>query len=655
MKTKLPIVFLFALLISFFAVSRTFAFKAELVPRTPLAQRDMYDTDVFTGSATYSYDVPVPKGTNNLTPKISLDYSSVGVRDTSSNAGIGWQLNKEYIERDVNYTPSGDNSDDIFRLHFQGGVHELVYVSSEGWYHTKIESGLHIKKFTTGGSNETGEYWIVTTKDGTKFRFGYASQSENMCWGRGFVNTWNLDQVEDTHGNKIFYTYTEENTSSYNFSYLTKIEYNTEKARVIEFIYDTNPYSHEIHIQSCRVQETKRLKNIAINTNGAFTKQFNLSYTEAGNYQQLLQSITETGNATASALPATAFEYKPEIKKWASTSATWINNASVDAHLQMSQIALSDVNGDGLSDIVKSFENNPQNGWDTWKVLLNQGNSWSTSYSQWLTDDMDAYLGQANTTLTDVTGDGRADIIKSDLNGSNATWKVWRNTGTSWDSSQETWVNNANIDASLTQAGTKLYDVNGDGLSDIVKTYVDGSNSIWKVFKNTGSSWNTTSETWITSTGDIHLDQAFTRLFDVNGDGLLDIVKTSTGSTWWVWKNSGQGWITSSETWLNDSSLQAYLDKPEVAVSDVNGDNLPDIVKSFDGGSQDKWKVLLNKGNSWSTTWEEWVSPSDNIDADVQTDYTRLADVNGDGLSDIVKTSESGENNTWIVWKNNKS
>jgi hypothetical protein len=47
------------------------------------------------------------------------------------------------------------------------------------------------------------------TPDGTKYHFGYQSQSELMCNGQNHVINWNLDQVEDTHGNKIFYTYAE--------------------------------------------------------------------------------------------------------------------------------------------------------------------------------------------------------------------------------------------------------------------------------------------------------------------------------------------------------------------------------------------------------------------------------------------------------------
>ena len=52
--------------------------------KTPFGIRDKYDTDLYTGSTTYSYDIKVPKGTDDLTPDVSLTYSSSGARDLIS-------------------------------------------------------------------------------------------------------------------------------------------------------------------------------------------------------------------------------------------------------------------------------------------------------------------------------------------------------------------------------------------------------------------------------------------------------------------------------------------------------------------------------------------------------------------------------------------
>ena len=69
--------------------------------RSPLFLRDRFDTDLFTGGAVYTYPINVPKGTNNLTPVVSLNYNSLGARDFNTYAGMGWQLTRDYIERET--------------------------------------------------------------------------------------------------------------------------------------------------------------------------------------------------------------------------------------------------------------------------------------------------------------------------------------------------------------------------------------------------------------------------------------------------------------------------------------------------------------------------------------------------------------------------
>src|SRR2546422_4706220 len=104
----------------------------------PANQRDKYQTDLFTGAATYSYPIKVPKGTDNLTPDVSLSYDNQSSHNLPMHAGIGWEVNRDYIQRDVNFTPS-DTSDDKFKLHFKGTTYDLVYNSSDSLFHTKIE------------------------------------------------------------------------------------------------------------------------------------------------------------------------------------------------------------------------------------------------------------------------------------------------------------------------------------------------------------------------------------------------------------------------------------------------------------------------------------------------------------------------------------
>lgn len=648
---KSSFIFFLVFVMLFHTVSPALAaLQALPVPQAPYNLRDRFDTDLFTGSATYSYDIKVPKGTDDLTPNVALSYNSSGVRDFNQRTGIGWQLNQDFIERDVNYTP-GSTSDDKFKLHFKGGVYDLVYVASDGRYHTKIESNLNIQKLTTSGTNDYGEYWQVITTDGTKYRFGQASNSELACNGRSYAASWNLDQVTDVHDNKIYYTYTESNGASY----VSQIKYNNDQSRIIDFTYATSPYTRQVYIQGCNVTESSRLSTIQVKINTNLVRQYDLAYTTAGNSQSH-QSITEKGS-DGSTLPPTTFEYKPEVKSWSTQPANWITDGDLDyTTLDRSDVTMADVNGDGLVDIIRTRQNGAFSHWD---VLFNQGNSWSTNFVRWGDNIPEAYGIDSNVMrLIDVTGDGLPDIVRGD----SGNWKVWRNTGTSWSRDWEVFANFSTSDVSLNNNRSTIMDVTGDGLADVVHTWWNG-NIQWEVFKNTGNgSWNTSAEVWSFG-GSVHgLDASDVRLMDVTGDGLGDIVQTSySGSndsstdTWKVFKNTGSSWNTSPETWINNAPISAHLESTYTTLIDANGDGLPDIVRSDDLGAGDKWKVLLNQGNSWSTTYETWIDPSSNVDIDVHNSNTKMADVDGDGLPDIVKGYTSGAQGrvTWKVWKNN--
>src|SRR5207302_1884892 len=65
------------------------------------------------------------------------------------------------------------------------------------------------------------------------------------------------------------------------------------------------------------------------------------------------------------------------------------------------------------------------------------------------------------------------------------------------------------------------------------------------------------------------------------------------------------------------------------------------------------WLVHMNTGGSWATQPVTWASGS-NVDANTAANNVFVADVNGDGLPDIVREySNGGPNYTWRVWSNN--
>ncbi|MDD1682764.1 MAG: hypothetical protein LUO98_02910, partial [Methanoregula sp.] len=189
----------------------------------PVKEIGAFQTSLYTGSGSYVYPIELPPGTNKLAPKLELAYSSHNARDRSSLVGSGWSLTESYVRRDANSTPY-DLTDDTFDLVLEGQQYRLVFNGTENRYHTEEESYLFIERTAGSPENAKGEYWNVRKTGGTRYRFGYTADAESLGVTTGNVTRWNLDTVEDPHGNHIYYTYVENpTTNDIGTSYLSRI------------------------------------------------------------------------------------------------------------------------------------------------------------------------------------------------------------------------------------------------------------------------------------------------------------------------------------------------------------------------------------------------------------------------------------------------
>ncbi|MEV4826795.1 RHS repeat-associated core domain-containing protein [Micromonospora sp. NPDC049257] len=222
---------------------------------TPLAASSTWSSGTSTGNFSWSYPMRVPPPAAGPTPKLSLAYSSASVDGKSqannnqpSWVGEGFDYWPGYIERSYmpcaedmanganNASKTGDQCwrSDNATMSLNGGGSELVYQAGKGW-HPRQEDGSKIEKLTgaTNGDNN-GEYWKITTQDGTQYFFGLnnlpaQSSTTKSTWtlpvagnhsgepcnnSGGFKASfctqawrWNLDYVVDTRGNTMSYWY----------------------------------------------------------------------------------------------------------------------------------------------------------------------------------------------------------------------------------------------------------------------------------------------------------------------------------------------------------------------------------------------------------------------------------------------------------------
>ncbi len=155
--------------------------------------------------------------------------------------------------------------------------------------------------------------------------------------------------------------------------------------------------------------------------------------------------------------------------------------------------------------------------------------------------------------------------------------------------------------------GLRVVDYNGDSLPDLIRAK---TGTTTQMYANTGSAWSLQASStfpvnFVDSTG---LDQGV-RLADVNGDGLIDILQ-SNGLTSTSYLNTGSGFATST-VWTPPVAFTdaTYGADAGVRLADVNGDGLVDILYSdwypqYGYGYQ---TVYLNNGAGWTAS--AWTLP----------------------------------------------
>ncbi|MEU6593683.1 RHS repeat-associated core domain-containing protein [Streptomyces sp. NPDC046881] len=233
---------------------------------TPLSASSTWEAGGSSGSFTWSYPLRVPPAAAGPQPDLAISYDSGAVDGQTANSnnqgsqvGTGFDLTSSYIER--KYGSCDDDGQDgkydlcwkydNASLVLNGKATELVKDDETGRWRLKDDDASTVTHSTgadngdegSTGLDGEGEYWTVVTGDGTKYVFGlnkldgadaddrtnsvwtvpvfgddpvepgftagdtFAERAKNQAW------RWNLDYVEDTHGNASTYWYTAEHNN----------------------------------------------------------------------------------------------------------------------------------------------------------------------------------------------------------------------------------------------------------------------------------------------------------------------------------------------------------------------------------------------------------------------------------------------------------
>ncbi|WP_310796360.1 FG-GAP-like repeat-containing protein [Herbaspirillum huttiense] len=619
-----------------------------------------------TGAATYALPIQVPPGQGGMEPKLSFNYSSQSGTDL---LGVGWSIGglggvsrcarsvaQDGVRGVVNYDWNDRYCLDGQRLIAVSGVDG----GNGTEYRTEREA---FAKVISYGSSGIGPTWFkVWTKSGQIMEYGNSSDSRIEAQGKSSIRVWALSGIKDTSGNLVSISYTKDGS---NGDYRpAQITYGAKEGSAqtplnsVRFTYEARPDIAIKYTAGSAFGPTQRLTKVSTFAGSSPRTEYVVGYAPAVAAQpSKVQTISECSPSSGSCLPSLNFESSYSAM---SNLQGWAPRTSMEA-LNISACKLlttADIDGDGVDDVICVYD---YGGGKTMTLLRR---SLGTGYTDWqgwspMTVPADGFQPSLCSllTLADVNGDGLPDLVcVYEYEEGRPMVMVQINNGDRFHGWQQ-W-------SPLTAPGSMyarqscplltMADVNGDGRADIVCVYDYGDG---RTTTTVQLSQGTSFAPWTpwnmqTAVGGFFAKSscALLTLADVNGDGLPDVVcvydygqgQTNT----FVQINQGNSFANWT-AWSTQTGVGGFYAKNScaaLAIGDVNGDGLPDIVCVYDYGSgMTGTAVSINRGNSFAM-WAIWgpTTAQGGFYAKNSCRMLKVADVNNDGKADVICVYDYG-------------
>jgi hypothetical protein len=571
-----------------------------------------------TGAATYTIPIQVPPGIAGMEPTLALAYNSAG---GNGPLGLGWHLTgissvdrcgRNLMQDGFNVGVTYESTDrwclDGQRLVMVAGS---SYGSPSSEYRTDRESYTKVVAVSNNGDGDPGCF-DAYTKAGQIIEYGCTPDSRIEATGLGHERTYQVDKISDRMGNSIKFTYEKDSPGTTGDFRPIRIDYaysgSTPNATV-KLIYDTRTDTMKSYVSGVVLGTQKRLINVQtfIGTSTTPIRDYRLAYEYSPSQVSRLTSVTECngGGATAKCLA-------PHVFKWnnGTTNAGLAGPAAWTGPPQQSfsaatNIVLTDIDGDGLADLIYG---GPAPGTGAPSILFQKstGSSFlspvSIGSAPTFTDpDTLALIYASPLAAADTNLDGKAEPI--------------------WTANQ-------------------YADIDGDGLPDIVYTTVDPSLGPSLMVQYALASNPPTysgafrlGPTIASQDPDTGAWTLSPMVFgDFNGDGRADIMEM-LGTQPYVSLSRARNTSSTGFTPWGGGGFFAW--GQQVVPADMNGDGLtdlvyvdvfagPSIMVQYSTGISFANAVGVASADAWfnGETWD--VSP------------IYIADVNGDGLPDVV-------------------
>lgn len=629
------------------------------------------------GAATYNIPIQLPPGRANMTPSVSLNYSS---RSGSGIAGVGWGISASGAisrcpqtfaqdEQSINVTYSA--SDDRLCLDGQRLMHVAgTYGEANAVYRLEEDTFVSVVQ-KLGHINYSSTYFEVTYANGNVSYYGKTSNSQVRPAGKNVAQSWMLSTAYDvSKQNNIQYEYTNFDEGE---TLLSTISYTGNGDgfgdRKVVFNYESREAIRSSYLGGGHISSSQRLSSISTRLANQLIRRYTLSYDiSSTSHRDILKSLTACSyksGRTPKCQLTTEFESHLPNMGWAAAGqaklvGSGVSNAS-------NKIVLKDVNGDGVSEMLYMTRNDEGYSVDV-RVFNENTNEYESTYSNLNDYDTQLYAGIDG----DINNDGITDFLINH-NGRMAYLQ--------FDSNYTLHLNVLGnyfpeYITNLTLAGTQVIDINNDGYQDIIFTssHNNGRSEV-AYFPNKGVDG-------VNMQGNVGFDDIQTILvlkkrpagvatqrasvFDVDGDGLQDIVLTfnnanlSTQLSIAFANKQASGSLNYNEVNASGLNLPSNIHSTQFTWADMNGDGLKDLLRAREYGSGIyAWAVSINKGDGTFNTeyntqnntgiHKQFTGPSEvpHIPSyKVQARYggLRVADVDNDGMDEILVARDTSDN-----------